>query len=131
MATDSELEYLVRLIEEITTSLIVDNFKDTRNIGMVTTGKKCLVYPGETLSIDNKFYKKRYLVKLSMESEETMMGIINEIVDGFHLYNTSRAGLTNVATMCNVQYVYSGRSFIEANGRWNQDLWVDVEWVTS
>ena len=128
---DSELEYLVRLIEEITTSLIVDNFKDTRNIGMVTTGKKCLVYPGETLNIDNKFYKKRYLVKLSMESEETMMGMINEIVDGFHLYNTSRAGLTNVATMCNVQYVYSGRSFIEANGRWNQDLWIDVEWVSS
>jgi len=131
MAVDSELEYLVRLIEEITTDLIVDNFKDTRNIAMILLGKKCLIYPGETLNTDNKFYKKRYLLKLSMETEETMTAIINEIIDGFHLYNTSRAGLTNVATMCNLKYVYSGRSFVEINGRWNQDLWIDVEWVTS
>jgi len=131
LADDSELEYLVTLIEEITTSLIVDNFKDTRNIAMVASAKKCLIYPGETLNIDNDFYKKRYLVKLSMESEENMTSIINELVVGFKLYNESRAGLTSVATMCNVNYVYSGRSFIENNGRWNQDCWIDVEWVSS
>lgn len=66
-----------------------------------------------------------------METEITMTSIINEIIDGFNLYNESRAGLTSVATMCNLKYVYSGRSFIEVNGRWNQDLWIDVEWVTS
>ena len=131
MAVDSELEYLVRLVEEITTSLIVDNFKDTRNIAMVAGTKKCLIYPGETISVDGDFYKKRYLVKISMESEENMTSIINEIIDGFQLYNGARTALTSVATMCNVEYVYSGRSFIEPNGRWNQDLWVDVEWVTS
>ena len=33
MAADSELEYLVRFIEEVTTTLIVDNFKDsTKNL---------------------------------------------------------------------------------------------------
>lgn len=131
MPDDSELDYLKTLIEEITTSLIVATFETTRNIGNVTTGKKCLIYPGETLSTNNDFYKKRYLVKLSMETEITMTGIINEIIDGFNLYNQSRAGLTSVATMCNVKYVYSGRSFIEVNGRWNQDLWIDVEWVTN
>jgi len=131
MVDDSELDYLKTLIEEITTSLIVATFETTKNIGAVTSTKKCLIYPGETLSIDGDFYKKRYMIKLVMETEITMTSIINEIIDGFNLYNESRTGLTSVATMCNVKYVYSGRSFIEPNGRGNQDLWIDVEWVTS
>ena len=131
MADDSELDYLKTWLEEVTTSLVVHTFNTTRKIGLVPGDKKSLIYPGETLSIDGVFYNKRYLIKLSMETEITHMAMINEIIDGCKLYNTTRAGLTSVGVMCNITYVYSGRSFIEVNGRWNQDLWIDVEWVTS
>ena len=123
-------EYIVVFVEEATTALVVDNWVDRRNIQTVTGAKKCLVYPGETLSVDGSFYTKRYLVKLSLENENNMTSIVNEIVEGIKNYNKRAAGYTFPATMCNIKFAYSGKNWIE-NSRWNLDVYLDVEWCTS
>jgi len=59
-------------------------------------------------------------------------GNVTDCVDedtGFTITVTD--GLTIPSVMCNVQIAYGGRSFVEVNGRWNQDLWIDVEWSSS
>ncbi len=131
MADDSELEYLTTFIEEVTTSLIVDNYKDRRNIGEVASEKKCLIEPGEILSVDGSFYKKRYKIKLSLESEENIMSILNEIIDGTFTYNSGASGLTKVSVMCNIKFVYSNKAWVTSKGRWEYDIYLDVEWATS
>lgn len=132
MAADSELEYLVVFVEEATTALTVDSYVDRRNLQTVATAKKCLIYPGETLSVDGDFYKKRHMVKLSLENENNMTSIVNEIIEGIKNYNKRAAGFTFPATMCNLKFAYSGKSWIDPKSiRWNLDLYIDVEWVTS
>jgi hypothetical protein len=230
--------------------LIVGEYNTTRNINNVNGVKRALIYVGETLSIDGLFYKKRYLVKLSMENEVTHMAMINEMIQGCYNYNARSSGhvevsyvtclqksectaessfhfnvagtkyyvwlnvagtdsdpthagetaieadisgsgsattvaevidglidakagvgcdnnaseiltitndvngnvistyddtttptgftitindggITFPAVMCNIQYAYGGRVFVENNGRYNQDLWFDVEWASS
>ena len=118
-------------LEEATTALTVNAFDTIRNVQGVTGAKKCLIYPGEMISVDGAFYKKRYMVKLSLESEATITSIVNEIVNGIKVYNKRGAGYTFPATMCNIEFKYSMKSFIEDYGRWNLDIYLDVEWVTS
>jgi len=131
MVADSELEYLVVFVEEATTALVVDCYVDRRDVQTIASAKKCLIYPGETLSIDGSFYKKRYLVKLSLENENNMTSIVNEIIEGIKTYNKRGAGYTFPVTMCNLKFAYSGKSFIDGAGRWNLDIYLDVEWSTS
>ena len=131
MADDSELEYIDTWLTSVTTSLTVETIKTKKNVNYISGTKKALIFPGETLWIDDSFYKKRYLIKLSLDSEESFMSIFNEMVEGCKLYNTTRAGLTSVGVMCNIEIPYTGKGFIEVNGRMNQDIWLDIEWVTS
>jgi len=131
MVDDSELEYMTTFIDEATTALTVKSFVEIRNVEQVAGAKKCLIYPGETLSIDGSFYKKRYLVKLSLENENNMTSIVNEIIEGIKTYNKRGAGYTFPVTMCNLKFAYSGKNFIDGAGRWNLDIYLDVEWVTS
>ena len=131
MAADSELDYLVVFIEEVTTTLIVDSYEDRRQVKTVSSAKKCLVFPGEIISTDGAFYKKRFLVKLSLENEANMTSIVNEIIDGCITYNKRGAGVTIESSMCNINFVYSNKSFVDSDGRYNLDIYIDVEWVTS
>ena len=130
MADNSELEYIDTWLTEVTTSLVVETVKTKKDVSYVSGAKKALIYTGETLWVDNSFYKKRYLIKISMESEENFMAIFNEMVDGCKLYNTTRAGLTSVGVMCNIEIPYTGKGRIEVNNRFNQDIWLDVEWAS-
>ena len=131
MADDSELDYIHTFLEAVTTSLAVETFETTRRIDVISGDKKALVYVGELMWIDGKFYKKRYLVKLSMETEITMMAIINEIIIGCYKYNNRTiGGYTYAAPMCNVNLAYGSRSFVTNNGRYKQDLWLDVEFAS-
>lgn len=109
----------------------IDTWETRRAYYNVKGANKVLIYPGEVMTIDGLFYKKRYLVKLSAETELTYMAMFNEIVIGAYLYNTTRTGLTSVDVMCNIHIAYVGRSYVENNGRWNQDIWIDVEWASS
>jgi len=68
-------------------------------------------------STDGAFYKKRYKVKLSLENEANMMSIINKIINGTIAYNKRDGTLTEVSVMSDNKFVYSNKSWIEANNR--------------
>jgi len=130
MADDSELDYLIKFIDEATTGLTVKSFETIRKVEKIAGVKKCLIEPGELLSVDSSFYKKRFKVKLSVATEIVMTSIINEIVEGIITYNKRGAGFTFPVTMCNIKFIYSNKSYID-NNRWLNDIYLDVEWVTS
>lgn len=117
-------------ITEATTSVIVETFITKRKIQQLTTGKKALIEPGEILSSDNIFIKERYKIKLQMDTEANLTTVINEIIDATIAYNRRDGTLTEVATMCNIKFVYSNKAFIK-NNIWFQDIYLDVKWSTS
>lgn len=131
MVDDSELDYLITFIDEATTGLTVKSFETIRKVEKIAGLKKCLIEPGEILSIDESFYSKRFKVKLSVATEAIMTSIINEIVEGAKNYNKRAAGYTFPVTMANVKFVYSNKSYIGDSNRWLNDIYLDVEWVTS
>ena len=126
----SELGHIDTFITEATTTVIVESFLTKRNIESLTTAKKALIEPGELLSVDGAFYKKRYKIKLQMDTETNMMAAINGIIDGTIKYNRRDGTLTEVSVMCNIKFVYTNKAFI-VNGIWKQDIYLDVEWCTS
>jgi len=125
-----ELAHLDTFITEVTTSVIVETFLTSRKISTLTTAKKALIEPGELLSVDGAFFKKRYKIKLQMDTETNMMVAINDIIDGTIAYNRRDGTLTEVSIMCNITFVYTNKSYI-VNGIWYNDIFLDVEWCTS
>lgn len=127
MVDDSELDYLKTFIDEATTALTVETYETKRK---ATGRKNCLIEPGELLSVDGSFYKKRFKLKLRTLTEAIMTGFINEIIDGTIVYNRRGAGYTYPVTMCNIKFVYTNKTFVEGE-IWKNDIYIDVEWVTS
>ena len=130
MADTTELMYLITFLTEVTTGVIVESFLTKRNVEAIPSTKKALIEPGGMLSSDGAFFKKRYKIRLSIDSEINLMTVINEIIDGTIAYNRRDGTLTEVSVMCNIKFVYSNKAFID-NGRWKQDIYVDIVWCTS
>jgi len=130
MADDSELDYLKTFVDEATTGLTVATYETVRRATKIAGIKKCLIEPGETLSTDGAFYKKRFKLKLIVATEAIMTAIINEIIDGCIVYSKRGAGYTFPATMCHVKFVYTNKTFKEGE-LWKNDVYLDVEWCTS
>lgn len=126
----TELTILDTFLTEATTNVIVESFLTKRKVSKLTTAKKALIEPGEMLSVDGAFYKKRFKIKLQMASETIMTSVINEIIDAAIRYNKRDGSLTEVATMCNIHLTYTNKAFIQ-NNIWKQDIYLDIEWVTS
>ena len=126
----SELGHIDTFITEATTSVIVESFLTKRKVGALATAKKALIEPGELLSVDGSFFKKRYKIKLSMDTEVNMMAAINDIIDGASAYSRRAAGFTYPGVMAHIHFVYTNKAYIQ-NGIWKQDIYIDVEWCTS
>ena len=126
----TELTVLDTFLTEATTNVIVESFLTKRKLPKLATAKKALIEPGEMLSTDGAFYKKRFKIKLQMNSEANMTTVLNEIIDATIKYNRRDGTLTEVATMCNITFVYTNKAFIQ-NNIWKQDIYLDIEWVTS
>jgi len=126
----SELGHLDLFITEATTGVIVESFLTKRKVASLTTAKKALIEPGELLSVDGAFFKKRYKIKLQMDTEANMMAVINEIIIGTIAYNRRDGTLTEPSIMCNIHFVYTNKAFIKS-GIWKQDIYLDVQWSTS
>ena len=126
----TELTILDTFLTEATTNVIVESFLTKRKISKLTTAKKALIEPGEMLSVDDAFYKKRFKIRLQMDSEANLTTVINEIIDATIRYNRRDGSLTEVATMCNLHLTYTNKTFIK-NNIWYQDIYLDIEWVTS
>lgn len=130
MADDSEMDYLQTFLEEATTALVIDTYETNKKVSDVAGEKKCLIEPGELLSADGSFYKKRFKIKLNVATEAIMTGFINEIIDGCKAYNRRAAGYTYPSVMCNINFVYTNKGWSKY-GRWGHDVYLDVEWCTS
>lgn len=127
MVDDSELDYLKTFVDEATTALTVETYETKRK----GTGRKnCLIEPGELLSVDGSFYKKRFKLRLRTTTEAMMTGFINEIIDGTIVYSKRGAGFTYPATMCNIKFAYTNKTFVEGE-IWKNDVYLDVRWSTS
>ncbi len=122
--------YLDTFLTEATTAVIVESFLTKRKVSQLTTTKKALIEPGQMLSSDGAFYKKRFKIRLQMDSEANMTSVINEIIDASLKYNKRDGTLTEVSTMCNIKFVYTNKAFIQ-NNIWKQDIYLDIKWVTS
>ena len=126
----SELTHLDLFLTEATNNIIVESFLTKRKISQLATAKKALIEPGQILSTDKAFFKKRYKIKLQLDTEANMVTAINDIIDGTIAYNRRDGTLTEVSIMCHITFVYSNKAFIQ-NGIWKQDIYLDVEWSTS
>jgi len=123
----TELTILDTFLTEATTNVIVETFLTQRKL---VKAKHAVIEPGEMLSVDGAFYKKRFKIKLQMDSEANMTTVINEIIDATIKYDRRDGTLTEVATMCNIHFAYTNKAFIQ-NNIWKQDIYLDIEWVTS
>ena len=113
MVDNSELDYMVTFFTDITTSVTVASYETKRNIANVSGTHKLLIFPPETMSTDGKFYKKRYLIKLSVPTEANMTTVVDDIIEGCDNYNKRQTVTVFPPSMCNVYYAYGGRSFLQ------------------
>ena len=81
MADDSELDYLRTFLAYASQFALVKHFSEVKQMSQIDHTRRILVFPGELLSVDGKFYKKRYKVKISDTSEAALMELFNNIVD--------------------------------------------------
>ena len=82
MADDSELDYIRTFLQHICINSRVKHFSEVKEISNIIGTSRILVYPGESIGVDGKFYKKRYKVKISDTSEAALMETFNYIIDG-------------------------------------------------
>ncbi len=87
MADDSELDYLRTLIGYLTSSSTVKHFSEVKKISLIEDIRRILIFPGEIINFDVKFYTKRYKIQLSDDSEANMTSTLNNIIEGLDIIN--------------------------------------------
>ncbi len=83
MVDDSELDYLRTLLGYIGANATVKHFSEVKKISAINDTKRILIFPGELINVDGKFYTKRYRVQISEPSEAELMSTFNLIAEGF------------------------------------------------
>lgn len=84
MADDSELDYLRTFLQYACPNSTIKHFSEVKKMSQIDGTSRCLIYPGELLSVDGKFYKKRYKISISDISEANIMDMFNKIVDAIN-----------------------------------------------
>ncbi len=91
MADDSELDYIKTYLTYSTyllqNDITVNHFSEVKKISVINASRRILIYPGELLHNDGKFYTKRYKIKLSDTSESEMISMLNAIINGLDSFN--------------------------------------------
>ncbi len=82
MVDDSELDYLRTFLTYACLNSTVKHFSEVKKISAINDTRRILIYPGELLSVDGKFYKKRYRVQLSEPSEANLINTFNSLING-------------------------------------------------
>ena len=126
-----ELADIKLFLEEATTTLVVSTWDTIRKVSGVTTAKKALIEPGEILSSNGVRIKKKFKIRLSVATEAIMTSIINEIIEGCIAFNRRAAGFTYPATMNNIEFIRTNKSYIGDSKRWLNDIFLDIKWVTT
>ena len=81
MADDSELDYIRTFLTKILPLTTTKHFSEVKKISVINDTTRILVYPGELIGVDGKFYTKRYKVKISETSEAALMATLNTIIE--------------------------------------------------
>ena len=81
MADDSELDYLRTFLTYACLNSTVKHFSEVKKISAINDTRRILVFPGELISVDGKFYTKRYKIKISETSEANLMETFNNIIN--------------------------------------------------
>ena len=81
MADDSELDYLKTFLAYASPFSTVKHFSDVKKISAINTANRLLIFPGELMGVDGKFYIKRYKVQVSEPSEALLMVRLNKIIE--------------------------------------------------
>ncbi len=88
MADDSELDYLRALFTAICFESTVNHYSEIKKIDSINDTRRVLIYPPELISVDGKFYTKRYKIQLSEPSEADLMEDFNKIIKEIYLFNS-------------------------------------------
>ena len=80
MADDSELDYLKTFLQFAVPVATVNHFSEKRKIDLIDDNRRILIFPAELISVDGKFYKKRYKIQISETSEANLMETFNLIL---------------------------------------------------
>lgn len=132
MADNSELDYIRTFLGECHASATAKQFSEIKKISLINDTERILVYPGEVINTNTKFYTKRFPVKLSETTEANLTGMLNDIINGCEKYNVRDGTLTEVSTMCNIHVAYGNKSYENPQTkRWDCDIYLDIEWSTS
>ncbi len=98
MVDDSELDYLRTFLTYVCPDCTVKHYSEIRKISAINDTRRILVFPGELISVDGKFYTKRYKIKISETSEANLMETFNNLIDGFIDVRTGpNIGYTNIS----------------------------------
>lgn len=121
-------------LKQCHTSATVNNYTQVKKIDLINDTEKMLVYLPERIGVDNNHYTDRYMVKLSETTEITLTAMLSDIMTNIEKLNLRQAvgTFTRPTTMLNIEFHHSNKAF--ENGktkRWDQDIYIDVEWSTS
>ncbi len=92
MADDSELDYLKGFIQYACFDSTVKHFSEVKKISTISDTRRILIYPGELIGVDGKFYKKRFKVKISETSEAALTETFNNLLSGIDDLNKGIIG---------------------------------------
>ncbi len=95
MADDSELDYIRTFLAYASFDSTVKHYSEIRKISAIDDTRRILIYPGELLSVDGKFYKKRYKVQISETSEANLMETFNNIIEAIDDLSKGLIGIDN------------------------------------
>lgn len=134
----AELDEIVTFLTCAHTTASVKDISDVRNINRIVdaSGERMLVFPGEELGGNENFYTSRYKVKLSENSEVDLMNMKHDIRETCtkHSKRQTIADWTYAShpRVCSIQLINSNKAYEDGKTkRWNQDIFLDVEWSTT
>lgn len=134
MPDDSELDYIRTFLGKVHTVATVKQISEVKNISLINDTQRILVYPGEIIKTDYNYFVKRYLVKISETSEANLTTALNNIIDGINKLNKREAitEYTKPGVLVGAELVNSNKPFENSQTkRWDLDINIDFEWVTS
>ncbi len=81
MADDSELDYIRTFLKKGNTQSTTKHISQVKKISSILDTKRILIFSGELMGVDGKFYTKRYKVRISETSEAALMSTLSTIIE--------------------------------------------------
>lgn len=97
--------------------------------------QRMLVYAGEPIGSNYKFYTERHKVRIAETSEANLIVAFNNIIDGIEKLNARQAitgwVYASYPTLCSIEFVNGMEAERARTNRWYRNIFIDVKWSTS